>query len=130
MPVNWPSDPLYALLVTQTGETIADNTKRGYVQESDFNANEITATGYTARGTALPSLTATQTSHVVTLGSASVVWNAFTGSAYGLWVVSHQSTAGASPAVGFWDFGGSAVTATGAALTVTVASGWLTASGG
>lgn len=129
MPINWPSDPLYALLINTTGDAIADNTKRGDSYESDINTNEITGTGYTARGAALSSLAATQTSHVVTLGSASVVWATATITAYGVWVLKHESTAGASPLVGYWTFGG-AVTSTGAAFTITVGSGWVTVSGG
>lgn len=128
-PVNWPSDALYALLVNSTGDGVADNTKRGDSYESDINANEITGTNYTARGAAIPTLAATQASHVVTLGSASVVWNTATFSANGVWVIKHAATAGASPLISYHTFAAT-ITATGAAFTITVASGWIQVSGG
>ena len=128
--VNFASDSIYMMLVNTTGDSVADNTKRGYTYESDANGNEISGTGYTARGQALTSLSLTQTSHVVTFSSANPAWTTSTLTTYGGYLLKHTGSASTSPLIAYYTFGGAVSTVTGTLTVVVNASGWLTVSGG
>lgn len=126
--INYSSDTLNFVLVTSTGDAVADATKQGYTYESDFNTNEVSGTGYTVRGVAPGSQAVTQTSHVVKITSANPSWSTATITASGGYLVKHVATAAASPAIAYYTFGGS-FTSTAGSFTVTVnASGLISVS--
>lgn len=116
-------NPIYYLLATTTGDAVATATQQGYVFESTFGggADELsTANGYTVRGMTPGNVLPTVASHVLKVTTSAATWTATSGglSPYGCYLVSHESTAAASPFLLYYSFSG-VVTATSATLTVT-----------
>lgn len=74
---------------------------------SDFSANEVTGTGYSAGGVSLTGVTWAQTAGVTKLDSSAlqVAYNA-AGFGDGYWGILYNSTEAGGAAIGFLDLGG------------------------
>jgi hypothetical protein len=130
LPVNFATDSLAFLLVTQAGDSVADVTKRSYIFETAVG-NEIGAgSGYNTRGVVPGGQSVTQAASVVSLTSANPTWSTATITAYGGWLYKYLATAATSPLIGYYTFGAAIISTAGTFTVQISASGWISVSGG
>lgn len=119
-PVDLDADTLKIMLMNSTYAALSDATKRGHEFYSDVSTNEITGTGYTAKGVTLANKTSAQTSGVYTFdNTVDPAWTTATITASGAIVFKDTGTGSTSPLIAYLDFGGSVVSTAGT-FTVTL----------
>jgi hypothetical protein len=135
LPIAWHTyATLQAMLQTSTSTVFSDANKESVVYENTatygpgISGNEVTGAGYTARGQTCTGVDATITSHVVKIAAAVPAWTTATISATGMYLVGQTgaAAAGSTPAVGYWDFGGTIAATVGTFTVTQPASGWFT----
>jgi hypothetical protein len=131
-PIDFDTDAMYALLLSATGDGVADATKQGWIYRSDVT-NEISGTGYTTGGLQIGSPTLAMAAHVETWDAADRAWTTATITASGTVIFKRigadLTTPADDPVVGYWTFGGSFASTAGTFSIVWNASGILTLSG-
>lgn len=125
--VDLDADTLKLMLMNATYAALSDATKRGHEFYSDVSTNEVTGTGYVAKGYTLANKTSAQATGVYTFdNTVDPSWAMATITASGAIVFKDTGTTTTSPLIAYLDFGGS-VSSTAGTFTVTLnASGIFT----
>lgn len=130
--IDLDGDPLYVMLMNATFFGLSDATIRAYDFRDDITANEIAATGYTAGGITLASLTLTLSTYNYVFDAADASWAGFTGTARGCVIFKRVgadlTTPADDPLICALDFGADKTASGGTFLIQWNASGIMTIS--
>ena len=127
--IDFDTDPLFMMLVNATYQGLSTATRRAHDFRDDADQDEITATGYTAGGVQLTSVSiVSDGTNGYKITCSNPAWASFTGSAYGAVlfkrVGADMSTPADDPLIAFWDFV-TVQSASNGTFTLTVPAGGL-----
>jgi hypothetical protein len=127
--VDLDADTINLMLVNATYAAIADATKQTHEFYSDVSGNEVSGTGYTAKGVVLANKTsasAAATGLYTFDNTVDPSWATATITASGAIVFKDTGVTTTSPLIAYLDFGGSVVSTAGTFTVVLNASGIFT----